>query len=391
MAVLKKLAIWFYVATFLLTLTVRGVRADLLSDLQDKINKLQEQITAAHEKQLTLAGQISYMDNQISLTATKISLTEEKLSRVGKNIEIVAEKIASLGEALEKTSEILANRIGWTYKQGRADPLINLVFARNMGDLVSRITYLQVVARHDRDLLEKMTITRQTYSSQKDELTNIKKQQEELRVQLKNYQATLNSQKKSKQALLDTTKNDERRYRTLLSQAQAELDGLRLSTFTGKRHVGRGEVIGLMGSTGFSTGPHLHFGVYSLSENESDSFNYFERSVNPIEVLSSKSIGFEARACDDTPSSTTKTVGGGGLEWPMKDPRVTQCYGHTPWSWMYGAVNFHHGLDFYNFEDLSVRSVEEGEAYFYRGSSSFGNNVRVFHKNGKMTLYLHLQ
>ncbi|KKS87902.1 MAG: hypothetical protein UV62_C0021G0001, partial [Parcubacteria group bacterium GW2011_GWC1_43_11] len=67
----------------------------------------------------------------------------------------------------------------------------------------------------------------------------------------------------------------------------------------------------------------------------------------------------------------------------------TQCFGHTPYSYVY-AGNFHHGLDIVDTADRTVRAIDDGVAYFYRGNS-FGNNVRIFHSNGKMSLYLHLQ
>jgi murein DD-endopeptidase MepM/ murein hydrolase activator NlpD len=39
-------------------------------------------------------------------------------------------------------------------------------------------------------------------------------------------------------------------------------------------YVGQGDVVGLVGSTGRSTGPHLHFAVYKN-----------DRAINPLEIL----------------------------------------------------------------------------------------------------------
>jgi murein DD-endopeptidase MepM/ murein hydrolase activator NlpD len=38
-----------------------------------------------------------------------------------------------------------------------------------------------------------------------------------------------------------------------------------------------------------------------------------------------------------------------------------------------------------------VKAVEGGNAYTSRGGQSVGNGVFIFHDNGKMTLYWHLQ
>jgi murein DD-endopeptidase MepM/ murein hydrolase activator NlpD len=40
---------------------------------------------------------------------------------------------------------------------------------------------------------------------------------------------------------------------------------------------------------------------------------------------------------------------------------------------------------------VAVMATDDGIAYFYRGATSFGNNVRIFHSGGKMSLYMHLQ
>jgi murein DD-endopeptidase MepM/ murein hydrolase activator NlpD len=96
----------------------------------------------------------------------------------------------------------------------------------------------------------------------------------------------------------------------------------------------------------------------------------------------------DSGACND--KSGNLNVGNGGWDWPMENPNISQCFGSTPYSFVY-TNGRHDGLDMYDSNNVAVRSIDDGIAYFYRGNSSLGNNVRVFHSNGKMTLYLHLQ
>jgi len=75
----------------------------------------------------------------------------------------------------------------------------------------------------------------------------------------------------------------------------------------------------------------------------------------------------------------------------MNDPiNITQSRGQTQYSYLY-SDHFHHGIDMVS-PNKAVRSISDGVAYFFRDpSSSLGNHVKVFHSDGKMTLYLHLQ
>lgn len=355
---------------------------------QEKVDCYTNKVAETQGQARTLSSQIDLINKQIATTEFKITQSEAKLGRLTGDIASVSGKISVIEDSLAHVSTVLINRIVKTYIAGRDDPIIYLISAENFGDFWRKLEYLRLAQKHDKNLMIQMGQTRKNYHDQKDLLEDKKNQVETLSLELKAFRTDLKRQNQEKQSFLIITQNDEARYQDLLADAQRELAALAASQFTGKKDVKKGDVIGLMGNTGFSTGAHLHFGVYNLSQDQADSFSYASGTNNPLDFLKSRSLTVDSGACYDKSGSTT--VGNGSWDWPMANPRISQCFGKTPFSFVY-ANGRHDGLDMHDNSEKAVRAVDDGVAYFYRGNSNLGNNVRVFHQNGKMTLYLHLQ
>lgn len=368
-----------------------------LGSVFEKVNCYAGVVNTCSTQRESMATQVIYLSTKVQLTSAKIESTKEKISKLENEIEEISGKIVNLEDSLTKITGMFIKRIAASYKYGAKSYLDLILGSRGFSDFINRYKYIQTAQTHDRSLLFQLQNSKENFKDQKVLREEKKKELDSAKKQLEKEQATLAVQKKEKELFLETTKNSEERYRTELNAAKAEAEGIQkaasiLSSAGVARRVSKGDTIGLMGNTGFSTGAHLHFAVYNLRESDLNKFEFNSGYENPVNVLSARTLPFDPTSCDDVSPSQkqTKSIGSGSWDWPMSSPDISQCFGHTPWSWRY-QTGIHNGLDMWDDANPIIKAVDSGNAYTYRGGQSAGNGVFIFHDNGKMTLYWHLQ
>jgi peptidoglycan hydrolase CwlO-like protein len=334
------------------------------SELQTKINEYSQKLKELGTSKNTLANQIKLLDSQYQLTLLKITQTENSITALEKEIADLSVEIGKLEKEINQLSVNYINQIIQSYKLQKKYPSFAYLLSDNLNTFLEQHQYLSSIQTNSKQNLIDMETVRYSYDQQK--IAKEKKQTElvELQKTLATQKSSLITQKESKSTLLEITKNDEKKYQLLKQAAEQELSALLSAKFVEKKEVKKGEILGLMGNTGYSFGAHLHFGLYSLKESEISSWLY----VNDID-----SMGYINQ-----------------YGWPMDDPTITQGRGATKYAYLY-SDRFHHGIDMVSTNKI-IKAVNDGVAYFYRNEgSSLGNHVKLFHSDGKMTLYLHMQ
>jgi peptidoglycan hydrolase CwlO-like protein len=360
---------------------------------------LQGALSGVRKQQTTLTGAINVLNGEINLQQVQINQLRAEITRLEKDIDELSERISGLNVSLDRLSTMLIDRIRAQYKRAQQSPITVLFSSESFGTFVSKYKYLSEAGHQTAFAMTKAETQRLEYDEQKALKEAKQAQVLDKRAELEGKNLELASKRQEQQALLSATKNDESRYQQLLQEAEKELAQIAAAAEVVIRQgngvdVERGEVVGTMGNSGYSTGAHLHFGVYKYDVKEfqsNSSWGWYNRNyVDPLDKLKSKTVTWST-GCGHDPSGSTSS-GKGSWDWPMSSPRITQNYGsNTCYNWMYGG-KAHPAIDMVGIGSIDVKAVDDGEAYFCRNClGDGGNGVFIFHDGDYMTLYWHLK
>lgn len=340
-----------------------------LNSINAKIEGIKGNLSQKRNEKATLENQIAILSGQIEELQLKIEGTTVEIQKTETEIAETEKKIRDTEAELQRQQEIIKEHLRILYEQ-RFSAVEVVVSSDNFSEFINKSEYLRTMQEKVQETAEKikqlkieLETKKKTLETKRSDLGNLKKQ-------LDGEKADLDTQRVQKDKLLETTKGEEAAYQAQLndsknayaavqSQINSVLASLRTpsssSSGPASGSVKRGQVIGYQGNSGFSSGSHLHFGVYKGTAD-----------VDPMPYMNN-----------------------GTFSWPLDNPTITQGYWGT---FSHRGVGWPGGLDLSQYFGAPVHAAADGNIIFNGyNAGTFGHYIIMDHGNGLRTLYGHMQ
>lgn len=186
-----------------------------------------DKITSNKNEQLTLNQTISTITSKINLAQAQINQTQAQINNLEKEVTVLDGVLTTVNDSMDQLEKIYSARVRESYKQMRITSLDLIFSSSTIGDYFNKVKYLNTVKAKDQLILAELEKSRLDYDKRKTDKITKQKEVESLKAKLVAQKNTLKSQQAEKQKILVLTQNDEKKYQTLLGQANALVAAMR--------------------------------------------------------------------------------------------------------------------------------------------------------------------
>jgi septal ring factor EnvC (AmiA/AmiB activator) len=356
-----------YFLTFGMSVKAENDPSAAVQALGNKTTVLQQEIDANSTKIKELATQERDLKSKIEQINLEVVQANKEIESTTLKIDELDAKLTKTSVELARQREILKSSLRSLYKLAGASDVELLMSSDSFSTYVNDQSYLQKVKDGVQTSAASIVRLKLDLSLQRLTQKDLFKRQDVQRSVLVTRKADLDK-------LLAETKGDQAKYLEILKglnkeydKADGELESyFKGAKFTSLGKVKAGEQVGIVGSSGLSTGPHTHFTVFMAG-----------KWVNPVESEGKLVNNF----LWPLPNSKWKDISQpfGCTDYELEPPLASCPGGH-----------FHNGLDIAGWYGDPVVAAADGDIIFRGTKPSWGNVVIIDHGNGVFTHYPHL-
>ncbi len=338
--------------------------------IKGQIKEVQEQYQENEDEIADIIARKNVIDQEVNLLAAELENITQQISAF--NI-LIADKQDELDnaeeryEALNKENKI---RIRTMEEEGELSYWEVLFKANNFSDLLDRLTIVEEIAASDNRRLKELSEAADDVEIAQTELETEKADLESAKQEMDDTQAELDAKRAEADAVIQE----------LLEKAD-DLEALE-EEFEQKEKDFLDEI----------AKKELEYDAAKQAEWEAYMATYVPPTTAPKPPATNNSNGSSGSTGGNTSTGGTTSSGGGGgggWIWPTTARVISSPFGprKSPTS---GASTYHQGIDIDGRTGDPVWAAKAGIVVIAGYGSSAGNYVKIDHRDGTTSIYMHL-
>lgn len=324
---------FFSVRDFVFAEESLSEKQDRLEEITDKINAYKKISDLKERQRLNLSVQITSLEAQAKKLETDITENESQLTTLVSDMKTLDDRIREKQEAIDIQKDILLDLFRYYYVDQSEEDEPLFFSPVEIGKFMFGKEVSAQTGDRINTTLTNLEALKQSVSDEYEVISSKKIEADTLKLQLLERNSYLESTKDNKAALLEQTKQEEKKYDTLIDKLKQEQDDI-------------------------------------------------EQEINDL----------EAGKVGDLDLKDLPDFGKSVFIYPVKDYRFTQGYGKTSFSKKAYASGKHNGIDLANKVGTPIYAAADGKVVGVgnNGRYAYGRWIAIEHGNGLTTLYGHL-
>jgi murein DD-endopeptidase MepM/ murein hydrolase activator NlpD len=305
----------------------------LAQDLESERAAKQAELEEVKERGDVLTSEISDYSDQISQLQGEVAVLRSREAEVAQQLretvarlEVEKANLEELRDKLDRSLDILAERLVDIYKSDEPDALTVLLDSDGFDDLVSRYDYLRRIQDQDSAIVARVRALRNETRATVDRIRIAKRE-------------------------IEAKKEELERTRMQLEARQAELDAVRDQKASALDHVE-------------ATAERLEGDISDLND----------------QIAAQLAESASTTTSDPLPAGPIQG-GSGDMIWPVNGPVV------SPYGMRWGRL--HAGIDIAVPAGTPIRAAKSGSIVLAAPTSGYGNYTCIDHGGGQSTCYAH--